>query len=136
MDRLYEIPKQLDIIIVNPIIHTYTKCSNYITKLALQYVAPEDFHPYIIEEFFMDMTSSLHLFAANPYEFAQKLQLEIYTRTRIDCTIGIGPNLLMSKVGSGAKFNIYKFSKEFIMLKLDFSPYKELQKLVYKEKCK
>ncbi|MFK4289211.1 nucleotidyltransferase/DNA polymerase involved in DNA repair [Bacillus sp. RC240] len=28
MARLYEIPKRQDIIIVNPIMHTYVKCSN------------------------------------------------------------------------------------------------------------
>lgn len=98
MARLYEIPKRQDILIVNPIMHTYIKCSNYITGLAIQYVAPEDFHQYFIDEFFMDMTDSLHLFTNSPYEFALKFKREIYDRTRIECTIGIGPNLLMSKV--------------------------------------
>lgn len=46
MARLYEIPRQKDILIVNPIMGTYIKCSNYITKLALQYVPIEDFHQF------------------------------------------------------------------------------------------
>lgn len=74
------------------------KCSTFITSLALQYVAPEDFHQYSIDEFFMDMTASIHLFASNPREFALKLKREIYERTRIESTIGIGANLLLSKV--------------------------------------
>ncbi|HGA0707283.1 TPA: DNA repair protein, partial [Bacillus pacificus] len=41
--RLYEIPQEKDILIVNLIMGTYIKCSNYITKLALQYVPIEDF---------------------------------------------------------------------------------------------
>ncbi|WP_035432017.1 Y-family DNA polymerase [Bacillus sp. UNC322MFChir4.1] len=98
MRRLYEIPRQPDILIVNPIMETYIKCSNYITKLALQYVAIEDFHQYSIDEFFMDVTASLHLFADHPYEFALNFKREIYKHTRIHSTIGIGPNLLMSKV--------------------------------------
>jgi DNA polymerase V len=98
MARLYEIPKRPDVIIVNPIMHTYMKCSTYITGLALQYVAPEDFHQYSIDEFFMGMTASIHLFASNPCEFALKFKREIYERTRIESTIGIGPNLLLSKV--------------------------------------
>ncbi|WP_410985283.1 Y-family DNA polymerase [Bacillus cereus] len=98
MARLYEIPKRSDILIVNLIMHTYITCSNYITSLALQYVAPEDFHQYSIDEFFMDMTASLHLFASSLSEFALKFKHEIYDRTRIECTIGIGLNLLMSKV--------------------------------------
>ncbi|MDA2184853.1 Y-family DNA polymerase [Bacillus thuringiensis] len=98
MARLYEIPRQKDILIVNPIMGTYIKCSNYITKLALQYVPIEDFHQYSIDEFFMDITDSIHLFARNPHEFALQFKREIYEHTRIECTIGIGPNLLMSKV--------------------------------------
>ncbi|PFY94815.1 hypothetical protein COL53_00925 [Bacillus pseudomycoides] len=45
----------------------------------------------------MDMTASIHLFADSPYEFALKFKREVYDHTRIECTIGIGPNLLMSK---------------------------------------
>ncbi|PET15137.1 DNA repair protein [Bacillus cereus] len=98
MARLYEIPCRKDILVVNPIMSTYIKCSNYITKLALQYVPIEDFHQYSIDEFFMDITDSIHLFANNPYEFALKFKREIYEHTRIECTIGIAPNPLMSKV--------------------------------------
>lgn len=96
--RLYEIPRQKDILIVNPIMGTYIKCSNYITKLALHYVPIEDFHQYSIDEFFIDITDSIHLFARNPHEFALQFKREVYEHTRIECTIGIGPNLLMSKV--------------------------------------
>ena len=42
MARLYEIPRRKDILVVNLIMGTYIKCSNYITKLALQYVPIED----------------------------------------------------------------------------------------------
>lgn len=98
MARAYEIPRRKDILVVNPIMSTYIKCSNFITKLALQYVPIEDFHQYSIDEFFMDITNSIHLFANNPYEFALKFKREIYKKTRIECTIGIGPNPLMSKV--------------------------------------
>ncbi|MDZ4441675.1 Y-family DNA polymerase [Bacillus cereus] len=98
MARLYEIPRRKDILVVNPIMGTYIKCSNYITKLALQYVPIEDFHQYSIDEFFMDITDSIHLFANDPYEFAMKFKREIYDHTRVECTIGIAPNPLMSKV--------------------------------------
>lgn len=87
MARLYEIPHRKDILVVNPIMSTYIKCSNFITKLALQYVPVEDFHQYSIDEFFMDITDSIHLFANNPYEFALKFKREIYAKTRIECTI-------------------------------------------------
>ncbi|OTY05523.1 Y-family DNA polymerase [Bacillus thuringiensis] len=98
MARNYQIPRRKDILVVNPIMSSYIKCSNYITKLALQYVPIEDFHQYSIDEFFMDITDSIHLFAQDPYEFAMKFKREIYDHTRIECTIGISPNPLMSKV--------------------------------------
>ena len=98
MARLYEIPQRKDILVVNPIMSTYIKCSNYITKLALQYVPIEDFHQYSIDEFLLDVTDSIHLFASDPYEFALKLKREIYEHTRIECTMGIAPNPLMSKI--------------------------------------
>ncbi|EMJ6445187.1 Y-family DNA polymerase [Bacillus cereus] len=99
--RLYEIPRRKDILVVNPIMGTYINCSNYITKLALQYVPIEDFHQYSIDEFFMDITDSIHLFANDPYEFAMKFKREIYDHTRVESTIGIAPNPLMSKVALG-----------------------------------
>ena len=65
MSRLYEIPWLPDILIVNPIMEIYIRCSNYITKLALQYVAIEDFHQYSIDEFFMDATACLRIIRMN-----------------------------------------------------------------------
>ncbi|PGZ34501.1 DNA damage repair protein [Bacillus anthracis] len=98
MARSYDIPRRKDILVVNPIMSTYINCSNFITKLALQYVPVEDFHQYTIDDFFMDITNSIHLFANDPYEFALKFKREIYAKTRIECTIGIDPNPLMSTV--------------------------------------
>lgn len=98
MDRSWELPKRSDIIVVNPNMETYIKCSNYITSLALQYVAPEDFFQYSIDEFALELDPSLHLFASTPYEFAVNFQKEIYRKTRLESTIGLGQNILMSKL--------------------------------------
>lgn len=80
MARMFELPKKSDIIVVNSNMETYIKCSNYITSLALQYVAPEDLFQYSIDE------------------FAVNFQNEIYRKTRLECTVGLGPNILMSKL--------------------------------------
>ncbi len=77
MARLYEIPRRKDILVVNLIMGTYIKCSDYITKLALQYVPIEDFYQYSIDEFFMDIMDSIHLFAKNPYKFSLKFKREM-----------------------------------------------------------
>ncbi|MGG4382674.1 damage repair protein [Priestia megaterium] len=96
--RLFEIPKRKDIHVVNPSMERYIKASNYISSLVLQYVAPEDFHAYSIDELFIDATASLHLFARTPEELAHRIINEIYRKTRLTATAGIGPNLLLAKV--------------------------------------
>lgn len=96
--RLYQIEKRKDILVVNPTMETYIKCSNYISKIALQYVAPCDFHQYSCDEFFMDVSSSFRLFAKTPGELAIKLKREIFEKTKLHCAIGIGVNPLISKI--------------------------------------
>ncbi|MDP9726071.1 DNA polymerase V [Priestia aryabhattai] len=96
--RLFEIPKRKDIHVVNPSMERYIKASNYISSLVLQYVAPEDFRAYSIDELFIDATASLHLFARTPEELAHRILNEIYRKTRLTATAGIGPNLLLAKV--------------------------------------
>ena len=96
--RLFEIPNRSDIYIINPSMKTYLDYSHKITGIALKYVAPEDFHQYSVDEFFMDVTNSYHLFANSPYELAQRIKDEIYGETQIECTVGIGDNILLSKL--------------------------------------
>ncbi|PFI58825.1 damage repair protein, partial [Priestia megaterium] len=81
--RLFEIPKRKDIHVVNPSMERYIKASNYISSLVLQYVAPEDFHAYSIDELFIDATASLHLFARTPEDLAHRIINEIYSKTRL-----------------------------------------------------
>ncbi|MCE5003452.1 Y-family DNA polymerase [Staphylococcus pseudoxylosus] len=96
--RLYEIPKRSDIYITNPKMRTYMNLSTKISKIALNYVAAEDFHQYSIDEFFLDLTSSRHLFSNSTVEVANLIQKEIYDITGINSTIGIGSNMLLAKV--------------------------------------
>ncbi|MGR6008412.1 Y-family DNA polymerase [Bacillus cereus] len=97
MARLYEIPQEKDILIVNPIMGTYIKCSNYITGLALQYVPIEDFHQYSIDEFLWILPIASIYLPGIQMNLHYSLNVK-YEHTRIECTIGIAPNLLMSKV--------------------------------------
>ncbi|MEB7435540.1 Y-family DNA polymerase [Staphylococcus pasteuri] len=96
--RLYEIPHRNDIYITNPKMRKYMNISIQISQIALQYVAPEDFHQYSIDEFFMDITDSYCLFANSPYEMAIIIQQKIFNATQIKSTIGIGSNPLLAKV--------------------------------------
>lgn len=96
--RLFEIPNRRDIYIINPSMKIYLDYSEKITEVALKYVPPEDFHQYSIDEFFMDVTESCHLFEESPYLLARRLRKEIYEATKIDSAIGIGGNMLLSKL--------------------------------------
>ena len=76
----------------------YLEVSIAISKIALRYVAPEDLHQYSVDEFFMDVTDSYHRFSTTLHSFCERLQYEIKEETGIDCSIGIGSNMLLSKV--------------------------------------
>ena len=96
--RLFEIPPRNDIYIINPSMRKYLNVSVAISKIALRYVPPEDLHQYSIDEFFMDVTDSYHRFNSTVQAFCERLQKEIHEETGIRCTIGIGSNMLLSKV--------------------------------------
>lgn len=46
----------------------------------------------------MDVTNSYHRFSSTVQSFCQKLQFEIKEETGINCSIGIGSNMLLSKI--------------------------------------
>lgn len=96
--RLFEIPHRNDIYIINPSMRKYLNVSVAISKIALRYVPSEDLHQYSIDEFFMDVTDSYHRFNSTVQAFCERLQKEIHEETGIRCTIGIGSNMLLSKV--------------------------------------
>lgn len=96
--RLYEIPQRNDIFIINPSMKKYISISTQISKIALNFVAPEDFWQYSIDEHFLDITNSYQLFCETPYEFARLIQNKIYEQTQIFSTIGIGSNMLLAKL--------------------------------------
>lgn len=96
--RLFEIPHRNDIYIINPSMRKYLEVLVAISKIALRYVVPEDLHQYSIDEFFMDVTNSYHRFSSTIQSFCKKLQYEILEETGIHCSIGIGSNMLLSKV--------------------------------------
>ncbi|KAA1040274.1 Y-family DNA polymerase [Macrococcus equipercicus] len=96
--RLFEIPHHHDIYIINPSMKLYLEVASKITEIALKYVAPEDFHQYSIDEFFMDVSRSYGRFADSAAAFAVMLKDEIFHATHIQCAVGIGSNVLLSKL--------------------------------------
>ena len=76
----------------------YLQVSEQINKIYLRYVAPEDIHPYSIDEVFMDVTSYLPLYKLTAHELAMKLVREVLAETGITATAGIGTNLYLAKL--------------------------------------
>ncbi|KIV72238.1 DNA polymerase IV [Bacillus mycoides] len=96
--RLYEIPRDPNIIVVNATMRSFVETSNQITEIYTKYVALEDLHVYSIDECFLDMQQTAHLFGRDPIVIAKRIQREIYDTTGITASIGIAPNLFLSKV--------------------------------------
>ena len=96
--RTYEIPTELnDILLVPPRMSVYIEQNQYINEILLRYVSPEDWHPYSIDEGFVDVTASAHLFGGVE-ALARQLQEVIWRELRLVVTIGIGSNPLMAKL--------------------------------------
>lgn len=89
---------QIDFIIAPPRMAYYIKYSSEIYKIYLRYVAPEDIHPYSIDEVFIDLTSYTETYGLTPSELAIKMVHDIYEETGITATVGVGTNLYLAKI--------------------------------------
>ena len=89
---------ELDYIVAPPRMARYMEWSARIYQVYLRHVAPEDIHPYSIDEVFMDVTSYLPLYKLTAHELAMKLVREVLAETGITATAGIGTNLYLAKL--------------------------------------
>lgn len=96
--RIYEIPQQIEYLIVKPRMKKYIEYSAKIYGIYLKYVAKEDIHVYSIDECFLDITKYLKLYQLNAKKLAKKIIDEVLKITGITATVGIGTNLYLAKV--------------------------------------
>ena len=96
--RIFDIPPNISYIKARPRMRHYMEVSAQIYGVYLEYVSPQDIHPYSIDECFIDATSYLKLYDIDARAFAERLRGAVYDRTRICATAGIGPNLFLAKV--------------------------------------
>ncbi len=89
---------KVDFIIAPPRMAHYIETSSRIFDVYLNYIAPEDIHPYSIDEVFIDATDYLPLYGLSAHELAMKMIRDVLSRTGITATAGIGPNLYLCKV--------------------------------------
>lgn len=76
----------------------YIEVSARIFDIYLDYVSPEDIHVYSIDEVFIDATEYLRLYGVSARELASRIIGDVYRRTGITATAGIGTNLYLCKV--------------------------------------
>lgn len=95
--RVYEIPKNSEIQIVEPRMALYLKKNLEIVKIFKRYVSIQDLHIYSIDESFLDVTHSHALFGTTK-EIATKIQKDILKELKLIATVGIGDNPLLAKL--------------------------------------
>lgn len=101
--RLFEVVQKakefsLSYITATPRMAKYMEYSTNIYHIYLNYIAPEDIHVYSIDEVFMDVTEYLKTYEMTPRELAGKMIQDVYQKTGITATAGIGTNLYLCKV--------------------------------------
>ncbi|MEH7222869.1 UV damage repair protein UvrX [Bacillus sp. JJ1566] len=95
--RLFEIPKDPRIKIVNPKMATYLRISTEITRLFNRYVPKNAIHVYSVDESFIKIDGTEKLWG-DATTIARKIRQEIKAEYGLTCAIGIGPNMLMAKL--------------------------------------
>ncbi|MBK3495463.1 UV damage repair protein UvrX [Viridibacillus sp. YIM B01967] len=118
--RLYEIPKHPDIRLFEPKMEFFIRISMEITRLLNSYVPKEAIHVYSVDESFIDLTGTEKLWGL-PEETAKRIQREIYSQFEIPSTVGMGPNMLLSKLAldlEGKKTGFAKWTYEDVQGKL------------------
>lgn len=96
--RVYEIPKNIDYIMATPRMQLYIDYSVAIYEIYLKFFSADDIHVYSVDECFIDITSYLPFYKRQPEELAVMTAKEVYDRTGITATFGIGTNLYLAKV--------------------------------------
>ena len=96
--RLFEIPKQVTYITAMPRMRLYMEYAAMIYGIYLKFVASSDIHIYSIDEAFLDITPYLNYYKMKPLAIAEMIIDEIYAKTHITATVGIGTNLYLAKI--------------------------------------
>ena len=96
--RVFQIPKHLSYIKAKPRMRRYMEVSAQIVGIYLEYMSAQDMHVYSIDECFIDLTPYITLYGKTAKELVNLLRDEVFRRTGITATAGIGPNLFLAKV--------------------------------------
>ena len=89
---------ELTYIIAPPRMKYYMEYSTKIYNIYLKWFSSEDIYVYSIDEVFIDVTHYLKTYKMTPRELTTKVIQDIYEKTGITATAGIGTNLYLAKI--------------------------------------
>ncbi|WNF38944.1 UV damage repair protein UvrX [Bacillaceae bacterium IKA-2] len=95
--RLFEIPSDAKIQVVNAEMARYLEISIRLTEFFNRYVPLEAIHTYSVDESFLDVKGTERLWG-NKWTLANRIRTEMLAELGLACSIGIGPNMLLAKV--------------------------------------
>lgn len=96
-NRKFEIPNDPKLMVVDPSMALYLDINRQINDIFRCYAADEDILVYSIDESFLDITTTAHLFG-DPGQAAMQLRDRIKKEIGLNVTIGIGDNPLLAKL--------------------------------------
>ncbi|MFC8686297.1 DNA polymerase IV [Brevibacillus porteri] len=83
------------LVVVRPRMEMYIQRSMQITKIFEAFT--DLVEPFSIDEQFLDVTGSVHLFG-DPLKMAQQIRRRVWFETGINCRVGIGENKVLAKM--------------------------------------
>ena len=89
---------ELDFVIACPQMSHYIQKSTEIYQVYLKYIDSNDIHVYSIDEMFADVTKYLKTYKKTAAQIASMLVKEVYEKTGITATAGVGDNMYLAKV--------------------------------------
>lgn len=96
--RVFELPKNLNIIYAKPRMKEYIKYSTKVINIYLDFVSEEDIYVYSIDEVFLDVTNYLDYYKISKEELAKKILDKITNDLKLYAVCGIGSNMLLAKL--------------------------------------
>ena len=96
--RIYDIPRNVKYIVAKPRMKKYIEYSAKIYGIYLDFFSKDDMYVYSIDEVFIDVTNYLNLYKKNSVCLAKDIINEVYKRTGICATAGVGTNMYLAKI--------------------------------------
>lgn len=119
-DRCRDLPREDDLLIVEPRMSLYIERSAAITELLTEFAPIDDIFTYSIDESWIDLTD-VPPHDENPRCKARLIQRQIYDRFQLVTSMGLGPNMFIAKVAmdiEGKKTGLAHWDYEDIPRKL------------------